>query len=81
MVRERNMEGIKSPSKFKKIGNILFPKNNEAVNAGTSTATAGATNVGTIRYRVVGTISYAEMVMQTGASSYAWVEIVRHDWT
>jgi hypothetical protein len=66
---------------FKKTGSILFPKNSEAVKVGTSTATADATNVGAIRYRVFGTISYAEMVMQTGASTYAWVEILRNDWT
>jgi hypothetical protein len=45
-----------------------------------NTAVADATNVGATRYRVSGNNSFMEMSMQTGASTYAWVEIVKHSW-
>ena len=53
---------------------------NGGVRIGNDTAEASATKVGTIRYRVDGTTSYCEMVMQTGASTYAWVVIKSNTW-
>ena len=47
--------------------------------ANDSTA-ASATNVGTLRYRTSGNNSYVDMVMQTGASTYEWVNIVQNNW-
>jgi hypothetical protein len=44
------------------------------------TATASATNVGTLRYRTSGNNSYVDMCMQTGAATYAWVNIVQNNW-
>jgi len=41
---------------------------------------ASATNVGTLRYRTSGNNSYVDMCMQTGASTYAWVNIVQNTW-
>jgi len=38
------------------------------------------TKVGTIRYRVLNSISYMEMCMQTDTSTYEWVIIVKNDW-
>jgi len=35
---------------------------------------------GSLRYRVEGTNSYFEIVMQTGASAWSWVEIVSRNW-
>ena len=48
------------------------------------TDTASANKVGTLRYRYVPgspkNYSYVDMCMQTGASSYAWVNIVQNAW-
>ena len=44
------------------------------------TATASADKVGTLRYRTAGNNSYVDMCMQTGASTYAWVNIVTNSW-
>jgi hypothetical protein len=41
---------------------------------------ASASKVGTLRYRVVATRSYVDMCMQTGASTYSWVNIVQNSW-
>ena len=41
---------------------------------------ASASKVGTLRYRVVATRSYVDMGMQTGASTYSWVNIVQNSW-
>jgi hypothetical protein len=41
---------------------------------------ASASNVGTMRYRTDANNSYAEMVMQTGASTYDWVTIKQNTW-
>ena len=43
-------------------------------------ATATADRVGTLRYRTSGNNSYVDMCMQTGASTYAWVNIVQNNW-
>lgn len=41
---------------------------------------ASATNVGTLRYRADANNSYVDMCMQTGAATYAWVNIVQNNW-
>ena len=53
---------------------------NGGVRIANDTAAASATNVGTLRYRTSGNNSYVDMVMQTGASTYAWVNIVENNW-
>jgi hypothetical protein len=45
-----------------------------------NSATASSTNVGSMRYRTSGNNSYVDMVMQTGASTYEWVNIVQNIW-
>jgi hypothetical protein len=45
-----------------------------------TSATPTALTVGTMRYRVSGNNSYVDMVMQDGATSYAWVNIVQKNW-
>lgn len=47
---------------------------------GDDSTAASSTNVGAIRYRTSGNNSYCEMVMQTGASTYAWVVIKQNSW-
>lgn len=49
-----------------KIGDIVDP--------------AEAGNTGTFRYREVGNNSYIDLAMRTGASSYAWINIVQNNW-
>ena len=44
------------------------------------TDTASADKVGTQRYRVSGNNSYVDMCMQTGAATYAWINIVQNNW-
>jgi hypothetical protein len=44
------------------------------------TATASAAKVGTLKYRVSGNNSYVDMCMQTGAATYAWINIVQNNW-
>lgn len=51
-----------------------------SVQVGDNSATASSTNVGSIRYRTSGNNSYMDMVMQTGASTYEWVNIVQNNW-
>lgn len=41
---------------------------------------AEAGNAGTFRYREVGNNSYIDLAMRTGASSYAWINIVQNNW-
>ena len=41
---------------------------------------ASISNVGTMRYRVSGNNSYVDIVMQTGAATYAWINIVQNNW-
>ena len=43
-------------------------------------AAASSTNVGTLRYRTSGNNSYVDMCMQTGATTYAWINIVQNNW-
>jgi len=53
---------------------------NGGVQLSNDTATASATKVGTFRYRTSGNNSYVDMCMQTGASTYAWVNVVTNSW-
>ncbi len=53
---------------------------NGGVQLSNDTATASATKVGTFRYYTSGNNSYVDMCMQTGASTYAWVNIVTNSW-
>ncbi|HSW63887.1 MAG TPA: hypothetical protein VLH56_11370 [Dissulfurispiraceae bacterium] len=53
---------------------------NGGVKVGADTDSAGSSKVGTIRYRVDGNNTYAEMCMQTGASTYAWVVLASNSW-
>ena len=41
---------------------------------------AEASNAGTFRYREEGDNSYIDLAMRTGASSYAWINIVQNNW-
>lgn len=63
---------------------VALPRAKLDVNGGVRIAndstTASATNVGTLRYRTSGNNSYVDMVMQTGASTYEWVNIVQNNW-
>jgi hypothetical protein len=43
-------------------------------------AVASANKVGTLRYRADANNSYVDMCMQTGASTYGWVNIVTRSW-
>jgi hypothetical protein len=51
-----------------------------AVQVSDDTDTASANKVGALRYRTSGNNSYVDMCMQTGASTYAWVNIVENNW-
>jgi hypothetical protein len=50
------------------------------VKIGDDTDTASADKVGTLKYRVSGNNSYVDMCMQTGATTYAWINIVQNNW-
>jgi len=51
-----------------------------SLQVGDNSAAASISNVGSIRYRTSGNNSYVDMVMQTGASTYEWVNIVQNNW-
>lgn len=53
---------------------------NGGIRMADDSSTASASNVGTLRYRTSGNNSYVDMCMQTGASTYAWVNIVQNNW-
>jgi len=55
-------------------------KSSTSVQVANDTATASASNVGAIRYRSDANNSYMDMVMQTGATTYAWVNVVQNTW-
>ena len=70
--------GTTSPAqKLDVSGNI---KASGSVQVGDDSTTASATNVGATRYRSDSNNSYMDMVMQTGASTYAWVNVVQNNW-
>jgi hypothetical protein len=50
------------------------------VKIGNDTDTASADKVGTLRYRTSGNNSYLDVCMQTGASTYSWINIVQQNW-
>jgi len=51
-----------------------------SIQMGDDTDAASASKVGTLRYRTSGNNSYVDMCMQTGATTYAWVNIVQNNW-
>ena len=51
-----------------------------SVQMGNNSAAASAANAGSTRYRVSGNNSYMDMSMRTGATTYAWVNIVQNNW-
>ena len=53
---------------------------NGGVKVANDTDSAAAGKVGTLRYRVSGSVAYVEICMQTGASLYQWVAIKVIDW-
>ena len=66
------------------MGNVFNPQSKLQVNGGIQLAFDGSTpslaKVGTFRYRKSGNNTYVDMCMQTGASTYAWVNIVTNSW-
>ena len=53
---------------------------NGSVKVSDDTTSPSSSYVGSIRYRTSGNNSYVDMMMQTGASTYAWVNIVTNSW-
>jgi len=53
---------------------------NGPIKMGNAATTPLSTTVGTMRYRADSNNSYVEMIMQTGASTYAWVVIQQNTW-
>jgi hypothetical protein len=72
--------GIGTTSPTQKLDVVGNAKISGSVQVGDDSATASATNVGATRYRSDANNSYVDMVMQTGASTYAWVNIVQNNW-
>ena len=64
--------------------NTVDPQSALQVNGGIQLAAdsdaASALKVGTFRYRTSGNNSYVDMCMQTGATTYAWINIVNNNW-
>lgn len=50
------------------------------IKMGDTSVVPSASNVGTMRYRVSGNNSYVDMIMQDGATTYTWVNIVQKNW-
>jgi hypothetical protein len=55
-------------------------KTTSSIQVGDNILAASGSNVGAIRYRATANNSFNEMVMQTGASTYAWVIIKQNTW-
>jgi hypothetical protein len=53
---------------------------NGGVQLANDTATASAGKAGTFRYRTSGNNSYVDMCMQTGSTTWTWVNIVQNNW-
>lgn len=51
-----------------------------AVQVANDTDVASADKVGALRYYTSGNNSYVDMCMQTGATTYAWVNVVQNNW-
>jgi hypothetical protein len=66
------------------MGNVFNPQSKLQVNGGiqlaNDVAAPSAAKVGTFKYYTSGNNSYVDMCMQTGASTYAWVNIVTNSW-
>lgn len=50
------------------------------VQVGDTANAASSTNAGMLKYRISGNNSYVDMCMQTGATTYTWVNIVQNNW-
>jgi hypothetical protein len=61
--------------------NAVISGTNTGDKIGANTDAAASTNVGALRYKTTATTSALEMVMQTGAATYAWIEIKANSWT
>jgi hypothetical protein len=63
---------------------VTLPESKLQVNGGVQLANdtdlPSASKVGTFRYYTSGNNSYVDMCMQTGAATYAWVNIVTNSW-
>ena len=66
-----NYSYIQTSSKLRVNGSVKVADDTEIPNIN---------SVGSIRYRTSGNNSYVDMMMQTGASTYAWVNIVTNNW-
>jgi hypothetical protein len=53
---------------------------NGGIQLANDTSSPSLYKAGTFRYRTSGNNSYVDMCMQTGASTYAWVNIVTNSW-
>ena len=53
---------------------------NGGIQLANDSAIASVSKVGTFRYRTSGNNSYVDMCMQTGAATYAWINIVQNNW-
>ena len=51
-----------------------------SLRVGDNVGSATAASAGSIRYRTTSNSSHVDMAMQTGASTYAWVNIVTNTW-
>jgi hypothetical protein len=51
-----------------------------SVKMGNDSDAASAGKAGALRYRTSGNNSYVDMCMRTGATTYAWVNIVQNNW-
>ena len=70
--------GVTAPTeKLDVNGNI---KARGSVTVGANVVAASSTNIGAIRYSSTANSSSMEMVMQTGAATYAWVVIKTNTW-
>tara|TARA_R110000868_G_scaffold8336_6_gene43589 strand:- start:1344 stop:2576 length:1233 start_codon:yes stop_codon:yes gene_type:complete len=50
------------------------------VQMGDTSNAASSTNAGMLKYRISGNNSYVDMCMQTGAATYAWINIKQNNW-
>lgn len=72
--------GIGTTTPSQKLDVVGNAKVSGSVQVGDDSTTASAANVGATRYRSDSNNSYMDMVMQTGASTYAWVNVVQNTW-
>jgi len=72
--------GIGTPTPAQKLDVVGNIKASGSVQVGPDPSAVSAANVGAIRYRTSGNNSYMDMVMQTGAATYAWVNVKQNNW-